>query len=178
LSVAARILKTLGPYAVTVGVFRNQPEQYIRNVARMLRLSAIQLHGREPASLCSKLKKECRVVKAVFPDEDRFLQTCRYYKGTVDAFLLDVDFSRKQKGARGFAWKDVQSRYKRFFTSEEKIIISGNLTPRNVPEAIALFNPYAVDVTSGVESSVGKKDARLVREFIRRAKPYQCTRKD
>jgi phosphoribosylanthranilate isomerase len=83
----------------------------------------------------------------------------------VDAVLLDTYLPAHAGGTgKSFNWILVQS-----LKLAHPLILAGGLTPENVGEAIALVNPYAVDVSSGVETN-GKKDLTKIYKFIARAK--------
>jgi phosphoribosylanthranilate isomerase len=87
----------------------------------------------------------------------------------VDYTLFDTKFGKEIGGTgRTYDWgiaKELEA------YSNKPVIIAGGLNPSNVAEAVKKVSPFAVDVSSGVESEPGKKDPRMVREFIRRAKP-------
>ena len=88
----------------------------------------------------------------------------RKYK--PDAILLD-GYSVNKMGGTGtsFDWKIVKK-----LRTSIPVIVAGGLTHLNVSQAIRIVNPYAVDVSSGVESSPGKKDRKLIKKFIDAAK--------
>ena len=81
----------------------------------------------------------------------------------TDAFLLDA-FARSGRGGTGekFNW-NLAVEARKF---GKPIFLAGGLTPENVAEAVRQVQPFAVDVSSGVESAPGKKDAAKVRAFI------------
>jgi len=76
--------------------------------------------------------------------------------------MLDA-YSEKSKGGTGesFDWKIIES-----FEFLKPVILSGGLTPDNVRDAIEKLSPYGVDVSSGVETSPGKKDIPLMKKFV------------
>ena len=87
----------------------------------------------------------------------------------VDAWLLDAFVEGKQGGAgQPFNW-DWAREAKRF---NVPIILSGGLTPENVRAAIEKVQPYAVDVSSGVEISAGKKDHEKIRRFVEAVRKF------
>ncbi|MFN3466742.1 MAG: phosphoribosylanthranilate isomerase [Candidatus Brocadiales bacterium] len=104
------------------------------------------------------------VIKAIRIRTRRDLAELGKYK--ADAFLLD-SYARGRLGGTGktFPW-ELAREARRLGT----IVLAGGLNPENVQAAIRTVRPYGVDVSSGVESSPGKKDRRLVKEFIRAAK--------
>lgn len=164
---AKTIIETLPSTVVNVGVFVNETSERICEIARLVGLDAIQLHGDEDDEFIDKLHKmsELAVIKAIriradFKPEDAV--DC-----SAEAVLLDK-YSPKERGGTGetFDWsiaKEVQGRIKRLY-------LAGGLNPENVGEAIREVQPYAVDVASGVESSPGKKDPEKVAAFIKAAK--------
>src|SRR3989338_1251077 len=87
-------------------------------------------------------------------------------------FLLDT----YEKGRMGGTGRAIPSMWKVVRIAGERgsvpIILAGGLNPGNVREAVEAANPFAVDVSSGVECSPGKKDKRLIREFIQAAKGF------
>jgi phosphoribosylanthranilate isomerase len=156
----ADIVKRLPPEVLTIGVFRNDlPDRIIRVVERC-GLTGAQLHGLEtPVQTAEVAARVPFVIKAFAYDDQSLPQASRY---RVNSLLIDAptpgsgetfDWQATQHVPKGFRW-----------------ILAGGLHAGNVSEAIVATNPWGVDVASGVEDSPGRKDARLVREFIRAAK--------
>ena len=160
---AARIIAQLPPFIQTVGLFVNENIAAVKETADLCRLDLLQLHGDETPEQCHQL--EHRVIKAFRIKDLNSLDPIVDYR--VSGFLLDA-YSPSAYGGTGmvFNWEIAAEAMKR----HNRIILAGGLTPENVADAIRSVRPYAVDVSSGVETSPGKKDHQKVREFIRNAK--------
>ncbi len=160
---AKKISRAVGPWITTVGVFVNERVQNILRIASECRLSAVQLHGDETAIALYGLRPY-RVIKAFRILEKADLKNTRGYE--ADAYLFDTKAPDVYGGTgRSFDWALLKSdRVPRPF------IISGGLKPENVRTAVQMLSPYGVDVSSGVEKSSGRKDARLMKRFIQNAK--------
>jgi phosphoribosylanthranilate isomerase len=159
---ARRIVRRLPKKIAVVGVFQNEREQRVRDVARTVGLGYLQLHGDEPPGMVARLGRSWPVIKAVRVGKSfRPAQLGRYRKAA--ALLLD-GFDRRLRGGTGktFDWK-IARRARRY----GRIIVAGGLKPENVGEAVRAGKPYAVDVSSGVEAAPGKKDAARMKSFVR-----------
>lgn len=156
---AKKIIFEIPPFVTTVGVFVDAPAEQVWEIALSCRLDALQFHGNESPEYCRGFDKG--VIKA-FRVKDRSIidEIARYH---VDAYLLDSS-SGGGTGKR-FNWDLVRE-------IEDRIILAGGLTPENVGEAIRRIRPYAVDISTGVERSPGKKDHHKIEEFIRNVR--QC----
>lgn len=159
---AAEVIRLLPPFVQTVGLFVNEELATVNLLADQCGLDIIQLHGEEPPDYCAAVKR--RVVKAFRVKDASSLAEMADYR--VAACLLDA-WSPLAHGGTGttFSW-DLAARA----TASHTIILAGGLTAENVALAVATVKPYAVDVSSGVESRPGKKDAALVSRFICAAK--------
>lgn len=159
-SLASRIIDVLPAVVSAVGVFVNHPDpQGLEDLALSLGLHAVQLHGSETPDYCSMIQK-VKVIKAFRVDSNFKVESLRSYGNGM--FLLDsgsgANFGGTGKtfdwnqayGANAFGW----------------VIVAGGLNPDNVQEAVSRLHPFAVDVSSGVESSPGKKDYEKMRRFI------------
>jgi phosphoribosylanthranilate isomerase len=89
-------------------------------------------------------------------------------EGVMDTFLLDSG-SQRQPGGTGkaFDWKRAVLMAADMKQVGIKLVVAGGLTPQNVGEAMEILEPWGVDVSSGVETSPGKKDPEKVRAFVR-----------
>jgi phosphoribosylanthranilate isomerase len=167
---ARGILRRLPKKIVSVGVFVNEREDEMLEIARRVGLDYLQLHGEESPATIAHLARNLPVIKAVrVRNSFRAAELARYKH--VSAFLLD-GFDRRRHGGSGktFPW-NLALRAKR----AGHIFLAGGLTPGNVKEAIRSAKPYAVDVCSGVEARPGKKDPALVANFMRAARPARRT---
>ncbi|MFC1716268.1 phosphoribosylanthranilate isomerase [Candidatus Poribacteria bacterium] len=157
-----RIISELPPFITTVGVFADAPPETVSEIIQICDLNAAQLHGSETPSYCNTIATRCRVpvIKAFRIKDQNSLSLIPEYE--VSAYLLDT-YVKGKKGGTGeiFNW-DLAKEAKEY----GRIIIAGGLTPENVAQAIRHVEPYAVDVSSGVESKPGKKDHAKVRAFI------------
>jgi len=159
---AKAISARLPNHVSKVGVFVDAEPAYVREVMKAVNLSAVQLYGNEGADDLIGFETSVIKVFRVKPDFD--VDVMRSY--VVDAFLLDTHSEAKMGGvSRTFDW-NIAVRAKEF----GKIILSGGLTPDNIAAAVRFVQPYGVDVSSGVEIDVGRKDPDKVRDFIARAK--------
>lgn len=162
LKAVKNIITQLPPFVTTVGVFADADEKEILSTVEDCGLDLIQLQGGEPADFCRRLGG--RVIKAI-RIRDRFsLNRMIPYK--VRAFVLDT-YQEGQLGGTGetFDWT-LAVEAKKF----GKIILAGGLTPENIGRAIEQIRPYGVDVSSGVEERIGKKDPLKLKRFIETAK--------
>lgn len=162
---AAGIISKLPPFIQTVGLFVNEETEQVNWTADYCGLDIVQLHGDETPEDCLELKR--RVIKAFRIEKIISIDPLEKYQDyQVSGYLLDA-WSPDAYGGTGrtFNWELAQSA-----KQYGPVILAGGLTPENVAEAIRVVNPYGVDVSSGVESALGKKDAEKVREFIRAAK--------
>lgn len=159
---AAGIIRLLPPFVQTVGLFVNEELAIVNSVADQCGLDLIQLHGEESPDYCAAVTR--RVIKAFRVKDESSLDDMQNYR--VAAYLLDA-WSPVAHGGTGtvFNW-DIAAQAAASYT----IILAGGLTPENVAGAIAAVQPYAVDVSSGVETTPGRKDTRKVNAFCRSAK--------
>ena len=165
---AGMIVRRLPKRVLTIGVFVNESEPKMLEIARAVGLDALQLHGDETPAMVTRLKRSFPVIKAIrVKMSSRAGQLVRFRAAT--ALLLD-GFDARRRGGTGktFDW-EIARRAKRY----GRIFLAGGLTPENVGEAIRAAQPYAVDVCSGVEARPGKKDAARVRHLMRAARNVQ-----
>ncbi|MBF0459219.1 MAG: phosphoribosylanthranilate isomerase [Nitrospirae bacterium] len=158
---AAEIIKCLPPFVTTVGVFVDETVPGINRIREAAGFDIVQLHGSEPPEIAVLWPK---VIKAFRMRDFTDLEPLSKYD--VSAFLLDA-YAEEAFGGTGklFNW-EIALVAQQF----GKIILSGGLNPENIEAAVIKVSPYAVDVSSGVEASKGKKDHTLMRQFIERAK--------
>lgn len=171
---ASRIIQSIDPAVETIGVFVNQPPSVILSSARRAGLSGVQLHGEEDPKMVGTLRELARREKTPL----------KIYKAvrmsTIDdSFAWDVESSKMlagmlldsgtpiQRGGTGrqFDW-DEAAPLVRLLSRRAKIIVAGGLDPHNVSRAMALFQPYGLDVVSGVERAPGKKSPEKLRAFF------------
>jgi phosphoribosylanthranilate isomerase len=154
----AAIVAELPPFVTTVGVFVSIDSEKIRTIVEQCRLDAVQLHADVPPEFCRALHR--RIIKAVRVKDESSLSVLSDYD--VNAFHLDAYVEGKMGGTgHVFDW-DLALKAKNY----GQIIVAGGLNPDNVAQAVRHVKPYAVDVSSGVESQPGRKDPDKVRKFI------------
>jgi phosphoribosylanthranilate isomerase len=157
---ARTIVAALPPFVTTVGVFVDQPAEYVSDVADLLGLGAIQLHGQE--SIEPYARSAQRIIKAV-----PMMTGIDVARAVADVpahatVLLDAHDPVKRGGTgRTIDWNQAAAAARL-----RPMILSGGLTPDNIGTAIETVRPYAVDVSSGVESSPGIKDAAKLRALF------------
>jgi phosphoribosylanthranilate isomerase len=160
---AKAIAREAGPWVPVVGVFVNESTETMLRLIESCRLSAVQLHGDE-ARADKRLFEACRVIKAFRVASKADLESVQGFK--ADAYLFDTKAEGFYGGSgRSFDWRLLKGK-----DWGVPNIISGGLTPSSVAQAVRMLAPYGVDVSSGIEKKPGIKDARLIKEFIRRAK--------
>jgi len=163
LATAEEISRALPPFVLRVGVFVNPAEELVLRAIGECKLSLLQFHGEETSEFCTQFG--LMSVKALRVRDAESLKAMENFH--TDAFLLDA-FSSTTPGGTGekFNW-DLAVEAQKF---GKPIFLAGGLTPENVADAVKKVRPFAVDVSSGVESAPGKKDAAKVRAFITAAK--------
>ena len=159
-TVASRIIEALPAFIPVIGVFVNHPNpQGLEDLALSLGLHAVQLHGNETPDYCSMIQK-VKVIKAFRVDANFRVESLKNYSNTM--FLLDSG-SGAQFGGTGkvFDWSQAYGANAFGWT-----VLAGGLTAENVGDAISRLHPFAVDVSSGVESAPRHKDYEKMRRFI------------
>jgi phosphoribosylanthranilate isomerase len=154
---ARAIAGTLPPFVVPVGVFVNQPVEYVKGVAALVGLGAVQLHGDEDAAYLARVRQP--VIKAVSVS-DASDQLDQWSPRTM--LLLDV----RDPVARGGTGRTIDWAAAASIAKRRRSLLAGGLTPDNVAEAITLVQPYGIDVSSGVERSPGVKDPARIRALF------------
>ena len=137
----------------------------------MLKPDAIQIHGENPldVSVIREKTRDVRLIKTVYVKTADAINDAVKASGSFDAVLLD-SFAQGKHGGTGVVHDWELSGRIRQMIEPKPLILAGGLRPENVEDAIRVVQPYAVDVSSGVEFSPGVKDSQKVIEFIKKAK--------
>src|SRR5262245_45502585 len=156
---ARAILRALPPFVATVGLFVDAPEDEVRGVLATAPVQLLQFHGAETPEYCRCFDRPYLKAVRMGPEVD-LLQYARDYQDAT-ALLLDAYVEGLHGGSGvSFDWDRVPDRL------SLPVIVSGGLTIDNVGDAVRRVRPYAVDVSSGVESARGIKDAARIAAFI------------
>jgi len=164
ISSAADWLATLPSSAAKVAILAGPSLEEAIAVAELPFIDALQLHGNESPALCRRLA-ECGIqfAKAIPVSNQASLQNAvSFHTSTI---VLDSTSEGQFGGSgRAFPWELARQ----FVRAQPalKIVLAGGLTPENVACAVAEARPFGVDVTSGVESSPGRKDHSRMQAFI------------
>ena len=158
-SQAALLAHGLPPWIVRTGVFVNSPAEDVQEAITQCGLSMLQFHGEETPDYCRQFG--IMSMKAFRVREKSTLEELQLF--STDAWLLDA-WSDAGHGGTGktFDWDFAA----RAVALGRPVFLAGGLTAENVAGAIRQVRPYAVDVSSGVELSPGKKDHDRIRRFI------------
>lgn len=161
---AAAISQSVPAFVTLVALFVDPDRAFVEEVIKLVGIDLIQFHGNEPAEFCGSFSVP--YIKAVrMHDEVDLAEIEKEYAG-AKGILLDA-WHPTEKGGTGeqFDWERIPDDFKL------PIILAGGLTPENVELAIETAQPFAVDLSSGVEQSKGIKDhakmARLLTEVNR-----------
>ena len=159
LNAAADISRQLPRFIMRAGVFVNADEDLITRAIGECGLTMLQFHGDEPPEFCTQFG--LMSMKAFRIRDEKSLEELPKFQ--TDAYLLDA-YSPEARGGTGekFNW-DLAVEAQKF---GKPIFLAGGLTPENVADAVRKVKPFGVDVSSGVESSPGKKDHAKVWAFI------------
>jgi phosphoribosylanthranilate isomerase len=154
---ARAIVRALPPFVTPVGVFVNQPVEYVNAVASLVWLGAVQLHGDENAALIAQVNRP--VIKAV---SNGALDAADGWPR--DAVLLVDAHDPERRGGTGVTadWRAAAALARR-----RRLLLAGGLTADNVADAVACVQPFGIDVSSGVESAPGVKDHDRMAAFFR-----------
>jgi phosphoribosylanthranilate isomerase len=155
---AVEIRDALPPFVQTVALFVNADAAQVAQVIGRVRPSLLQFHGEETPEFCGQFGmpyvKACRVKPGV--DALEYLRPF----SRAAAWLFDSYVPEYGGVGEGFDLRLMP------VVRERPVILSGGLSPTNVGEALRRVRPWGVDVSSGVESSKGIKDAALIAAFI------------
>jgi phosphoribosylanthranilate isomerase len=165
---AGRITRAMRRKVELTGVFVNERMGRVVELADVLGLTMVQLHGDEGPAFCAEVGRRtgAKVIKAVRVRDLGDISGMEPFH--TDFHMLDGS------GGETFGWEMVRARPR----GGPPLILAGGLSSANVGEAIAAVHPWAVDVASGTERSPGVKDPEHVRAFnaaVDAATPVEVT---
>jgi phosphoribosylanthranilate isomerase len=164
---AAEISQFIPAFVSRVALFKDAEKQMIESVLQQVEIDLIQFHGSEPADFCEQFDRP--YIKALgmktaehdvdYLGRDYLIGSAEKYQ-SAKALLLDAHAPGEAGGTgETFDWGSIA-------TIKMPVVLAGGLTANNVKQAIKIVHPFAVDVSSGVESSPGIKDKEKVTAFM------------
>jgi phosphoribosylanthranilate isomerase len=154
---AQALARRLPPFVTPVCLLVNATAEQVRAVADALPQALLQFHGDETPVQCDASGRPYLRAARMSPDFD-LLDFARQY-ANAQGLLLDAHVEGYGGGGKVFDWSLVPPNV------PAPVVLSGGLNPANVIDGVLHVRPWAVDVSSGVESAKGIKDAALVRRF-------------
>ncbi|MBL4606654.1 MAG: phosphoribosylanthranilate isomerase [Pseudomonadales bacterium] len=156
---AARIAQVVPPFVTIVGLFVDPEKALVQSVLENVRIDLLQFHGHESRATCESFLRPYIKAIRVKPEENLDEVFAMHPRAT--GFLLDT-YRPGVPGGTGetFDWSLFPQK------SEKPLILAGGLTPDNIVLAINSTQPFAVDVSGGLESGKGIKSHPLINQFI------------
>lgn len=157
---ADALINKIPPFVDVVAVLVNPDLTTVQQIINELPIQYLQFHGEESQEFCQQFTVP--YIKAVPAQNYANLQQATQLYPSASAILLDTPSATERGGTgRIFDWTIIPD------TTSLPIILAGGINASNVQEAIAIAKPYAVDLCSGIEASVGIKDHQKMQEFIK-----------
>jgi len=154
---AAIIRRRLPPFVQAVALFRNAAAEEVRRAIAALQPDLLQFHGDEAPEFCAAFGMP--YLRAVPMQGGADVAEWERRFASAAALLLDAHGAAEPGGqGRTFDWSAVRA--------QRPYVLAGGLSPANVGEAVKALRPYAVDVSTGIESAPGVKDEDRMRRFI------------
>lgn len=159
IAIARDICEALPPFVTAVGLFVDAEPALVREVLNTVPLDLLQFHGAEIAETCAQFDRP--YIKALRMRDDVELLNEALHFADARGLLLDT-YRPGVAGGTGetFDWQRIPA------VMRARIVLAGGLTPDNVGAAVKQIRPYAVDVSGGVESAPGRKDASKIEQFV------------
>jgi phosphoribosylanthranilate isomerase len=154
---AATLARRLPPFVTPVCLFVNASPALMAEAAAVIPHALFQFHGDETPQQCEAAGRPYLRAARMVPGVD-LLDFARRY-GTASGLLLDAHVEGYGGGGKVFDWSLIPS------SVPVPVVLSGGLSPANVIDGVLRVRPWAVDVSSGVESAKGVKDAALIHRF-------------
>lgn len=155
---AKKIVKNIPEKFNTVGVFVNESNSAMIEIAEFCGLKTLQLHGHESVEQVNRISG-FDIIKALpmkISDDLELISNFKNYTLLIDAY-------GKNFGGSG---RTIDWGLARHAATLGKVMLAGGLTPENISTAVQTVRPYGVDVSSGVEKSKGVKDHHKIKAFI------------
>jgi len=165
---AIKIIMALPPFVTSVGLFMDAPADDISAIVKSVPLDLLQFHGDECPANCGQYGLPYIKAVAMQSHMNYALYTASYPDAA--GFLLD-SHGTGQAGGTGktFDWTQMPE------GQEKPLILAGGLSPDNVADAIEQVKPYGIDLSSGVESSPGIKDASKIENLMKEVREVDCS---
>lgn len=157
-SLAGELARLIPPFVTSVGLFVNAERAFVNDVLAQVPLQLLQFHGDESDSECACYQRPWIKAARVQPGIDLIEFSASH--PSASGLLLDAFVAGYGGGGKVFDWTLIPAGLDR------RLILSGGLDPDNVGEAVRRTRPWAVDVSSGVESATGIKNAALIAAFV------------
>ena len=156
---ARAIAASLPPFVAAVGVFVNQPADYVNHVASLVGLTVVQLHGDETPAFARDIRRP--VIKAMALGSANDGHAARAW---AERFMLLLDAEDSEK--RGGTGRTIDWTLAATLAAGRRVLLAGGLTPDNVADAIRTVRPFGIDVSSGVEARPGVKDSSKLSDLF------------
>ncbi|MEO9525215.1 MULTISPECIES: phosphoribosylanthranilate isomerase [Marinobacter] len=157
---AQQLIRSVPAFVSVVGLFVNPTEQEVREVLEHLPLDLLQFHGDESPEFCSQFQR--RWIKAVrVQNREQVIQAFNQYHEAAGLLVDAWDPDHYGGTGKSFNWDLIPSE------RPLPLILAGGLSSDNVFRAVEQVQPWAVDVSGGVERSKGIKDIQKISDFIK-----------
>ena len=163
-NIAAQLISRLPAGVDAVGLVVNATNEEFLAIRAAAPITLWQFHGDETPQRCSELAQGEPWMKAARIGQGFAFEEFSLQYGDANAYLLDALVEGYGGGGVPFDWQEIPQTW--VSENAPRVVLSGGLNAHNVGEAIARLHPCAVDVSSGVESSKGVKDAALMTQFV------------
>ena len=155
---AAELRRRLPPFVAAVALFQDADAPFVHDAIVQLKPDLLQFHGAEPEDFCTSFRLP--FMKAISMHERQDLPRLAQEFVSAAALLLDSHVGGDLGGTgRSFDWSAIAA-------VNKPIVLAGGLRPDNVAVAIRSARPFAVDVSSGIETRPGVKDSAKMRAFV------------
>ena len=168
---ARQIAALIPPFITLTGLFVDHDIAHIAAIHQQLRLSLLQFHGNESPAFCASVSHQLGLpfIRAIPVDStDTIEQACVAYSAAQGLLLDHHDAHQSGGTGRTFDWSMIPE------SPTKPLILAGGLHTGNVMQALRQVQPYAIDVSSGVEQTRGVKSTAKIQAFIAQVYRHTC----